>query len=94
MRARCKRAAHRLASHWHVPAATLLMTTQPLLTEACLEPDGSYAYALPSVVFLAEARSNTRRSQAARTLDRQRRRRELRTAGRSSGKALICAEEL
>jgi UDP-galactose transporter len=40
--------------HWHVVAATVLMTSQPLLTEASIGPDGSYEYSMISVTLFAE----------------------------------------
>jgi UDP-galactose transporter len=40
--------------HWHVVAATVLMISQPLLTEASVSPDGNYAYSMISVTLFAE----------------------------------------
>lgn len=40
--------------HWHVVAATVLMTSQPLLTEASIGPDGSYEYSMITVTLFAE----------------------------------------
>ena len=41
-------------SWWHVPVATLLMATQPLLTEACVNETGGYDFAMMSVNLCAE----------------------------------------
>lgn len=38
--------AYAVLQHWHVVAATVLMTSQPLLTEASIGPDGSYEYSM------------------------------------------------
>jgi len=40
--------------YWHVPTATVLMATQPLLTEACLNPQGEYDFLMMSVTLSAE----------------------------------------
>ena len=45
---------HTLIQNWHVLAATVLMTSQPLLTEASISPDGSYAFSMISVTLFAE----------------------------------------
>lgn len=41
--------------NWHVIAATVLMTSQPLLTEASIGPNGSYEFSMISVTLFAEA---------------------------------------
>lgn len=43
-----------LLRYWHVPTATLLMATQPLLTEACLNQYGGYDFLMISVTLCAE----------------------------------------
>lgn len=40
--------------YWHVPIATLLMATQPLLTEASLNEDGGYDFIMISVTLTSE----------------------------------------
>tara|TARA_B110001452_G_scaffold267364_1_gene276991 strand:+ start:2280 stop:3347 length:1068 start_codon:yes stop_codon:yes gene_type:complete len=41
--------------YWYVPVATVLMATQPLLTTASLDEDGTYSYSMLSVTLVAEA---------------------------------------
>ena len=40
--------------YWHVPVATVLMATQPLLTESNLNADGAYDFIMVGVTLLAE----------------------------------------
>lgn len=40
--------------YWHVPVATVLMATQPLLTESNLNKDGGYDFIMVGVTLLAE----------------------------------------
>lgn len=40
--------------NWHVAVAVVLMTTQPLLTEACVQDDGQYGFSMVSVTLFAE----------------------------------------
>ena len=40
--------------YWHVPTATLLMATQPLLTEASLNADGEYEFLMITITLSSE----------------------------------------
>ena len=41
-------------THWYVPFAVALMTSQPLLTAATRSPDGTYSYSVLGVTLMSE----------------------------------------